>query len=657
MKIPNNSTYRRISRKNVPIRHQDTNNWARPDLSGWTESQKKRFFRFENAIKDYLAGGKINKIEKQYALNISQVQEQLARALTHDSQGNILGFCALIPSLHLRSHERVKDLPRGLAPSASSCKGGLIHLLKRENLLDEFEARVLNPDGKRKSIKVCILSLQNWIAHELTNKGYRQDEYPFTTKRPLYSSISRLVKKLIQENLPDFTKAYGSNTQIANISVMNGKKNRAISPHFLEEVEIDEHKLHGIGFVRIIVNGIEKKIPAERAVGIAIINRGASAVLGAAVCLNPEAKAETLIEAMRSAVIPGYQVKLPSGKPAPAFRPCDFDASLSGTLWSVAYVDNAKIHTGDHYLNASARMGAQTCYGPLGSWSGRPNIENLFSQVVRGKFDRLPSATRKGLDYPTGASPAEQAIRHEMDLETMCEAFYGIIGQINTSPNEGLLNQSPIDVLRNELKGRFRPILRRLPPVTAANPEVGVQAIQVWVKQRSKDNLNLYISYGGNKYSNETLCSRADLKGEKITIHVATNLRTVLAFERNGFPLGTLTADGIWGTTDHTRDIKLSVARDKDLKFSQHGAKLNVVDSLLIKQAKRVLKSDATRPKGGVAKGALQLQRSMQITGTETVEIHTPSEKHSEYFPSMKSVAERARAARKALHSIKGGKV
>lgn len=65
-------------------------------------------------------------------------------------------------------------------------------------------------------------------------------------------------------------------------------------------------------------------------------------MVGGAVCLNAEAKEEALIEAIRSAVIPGYVVRLPSGEPAPPFRPCDFYPELAGAVWNAMYLDNAR---------------------------------------------------------------------------------------------------------------------------------------------------------------------------------------------------------------------------------------------------------------------------------------------------------------------------
>lgn len=645
----------RLARRNIALEDRNTWDWRRPDTTGWEDDEKKRYLKFEAAIVDYLAGEKVASIEARYKIRISQVQEQLARAMVRDGDGERLGFCALVKFLQVNEQVRRKRLPDGAAPTGPQCKGGLKHLLINEGMYPELEARVLGKSEEQHVSKVSVLALQRWLTEELTNRGYKKTQYPFNTKIPLYSSLGKLVQRIKDGNPEEYIKAHGEKNQAANLSVMSGGQHRRERPRPYERVEIDEHKLHGIATVRITIDGVTKKIPAERPVGIAIVDRGTGAILGGAVCLNPEAKAIALTEAIRSAVIPNYVVTLPSGRPAPPFRACDFDPRLAGCVWSVAHIDNAKIHVSDQYLNVTARLGAQTCYGPLGSWSGRPHIEGVFSRVVKGKFDRLPSTT--GTDKGKGRRlpPAEQAIASDIDHDDLCQAFYEVLGDINKDVTHGLLYQSPLQALDDYLKDMDRPILRRIPPPTAQNPEVGEQVVSLSVRQRSKDNPNLYVSYGGVKYTNETLSRRFDLLGEKIAVHVAPNLRYLRAFELKGTPLGQLQADGFWGTTDHTSEVRRAVMRDKSLKFGQHGESSDPISAILAKKARKTLKKNAARPRGGVVKEATELQRYMQATGTAKVVLETPPAPKV-VVATTKTAAARAREARLAAEKQRGGK-
>lgn len=449
-------------------------------------------------------------------------------------------------------------------------------------------------------------------------------------------------------------KANEGRNAAANIAVQNGYAIRQPRPAPLEEVEADEHNLHGIGCVRIKIDGIEKNIPTERPVGIVIIDRGSKAILGGAICLNPEAKEEALIEAIRSAVIPSYIVRLPSGAQAPLFRPCDIYPELAGAVWTVMYLDNAKIHTGNRYLSTADQMGTQTCFGPLGSWSGRPNIENTFGRIVKGYFSHLPSTTGSGSEYAGRNAPAEQAIKWQIEHEDLCRLFFQGLAEINKSVTEGLLQQAPANYLRNYFKGADHPMLRRLPPITASNPDVGVQPVRVRVRRRSKDNPNMYINFIGAKYTNALLSIRADLLGEYIIIHPRPNLRTLPAFELCGLSLGDLLADGHWGASDHTAEIRRAVNADKDLKFGQHCQEKTPIQAMLEKKGQELARKYSKRKSGEVVKGGLDLARKMEATSTSNIELQSAKPQPEKVILAVTTAvaAKRARQARQALHSL-----
>jgi putative transposase len=409
--------------------------------------------------------------------------------------------------------------------------------------------------------------------------------------------------------------------------------------------------------VRITIDGIDKLIPTERAVGIAIVCRGSNVVLGGAVCLSAEAKEEALIEAIRSAVIPGHVVRLPSGEPAPPFRPCDFYPELAGAVWTVMHLDNAKIHTGNRYQATAAQLGTQTCFGPLGSWSGRPHIEGVFGQLVEGHFKKSPSTTGSGDEHTGRRAPTEQAVQWEIVHNDLCRLFFQGLAQINLNVSSGILNQRPVDYVWSQFKGPKQPILRRLPPVTALNPEIGVQPVRVRVRRRSKTNPNMYINYAGAKYSNAALSVRADLLGEYIIVHPRPNLRAIPAFELCGRSLGELVADGHWGASDHTAEIRRAVNADKNLRFGQHGQGKTPINAMLEEKALKLAEKAEKRKRGEVVKGGLALQRQMQATSIAHLHVRKPEPQPKTSIPAVTTAkaAERARQARQARERSSGG--
>jgi putative transposase len=644
---------KRLARRSLSPEQAQTALWPEPDLSGCSQKDRQRYHRLKSALVDYIGGDKVARIEERYDLRISQVQEQLWRATQLDWNDKPLGFLALIPNLQVVETTRRKPLPNGMHPSAARCKGGLKYVLDAEGLYDEFLNRVLKRGPGPHLSTVSPRDLQIWITGELTARGYKKSDYPFNTRRPLYSSIAKLVKEIQNEDMPAHVQANESETAAGNLPVQSGHTVRQPRPDPLEEVEADEHKLHSIGCVRITIDGIDKLIPTERAVGIAIVCRGSNVVLGGAVCLNPEAKEEALIEAIRSAVIPGYVVRLPSGEPAPPFRPCDFYPELGGAVWTVMRLDNAKIHTGNLYQATAAQLGTQSCFGPLGSWSGRPHIEGVFGQLVEGYFKKLPSTTGSGEEHTGRRAPAEQAVQWEIVHDDLCRLFYQGLAQINLNVSSGILNQKPVDYVWSHFKGPKQPILRRLPPVTALNPEVGVQPVRVKARRRSKTNPNMYINYAGAKYSNAALSVRADLLDEHIIVHPQTNLRAMPAFELCGRSLGELVADGHWGASDHTAEIRRAVNADKDLRFGQHGQDKTPIQTMLEKKGRQLAAKNNKRKRGEIVKGGLAFARQMEATSTPHLDIQTADSKTEITIPAVTTTtaALRARQARQALEA------
>jgi putative transposase len=272
---------------------------------------------------------------------------------------------------------------------------------------------------------------------------------------------------------------------------------------------------------------------------------------------------------------------------------------------------------------------------------------------VRGKFGELPSTTSSNTDSRPDRAPAERAIACDIDHDEICTLFYRSLAKINTRISGGVLNQTPIEVMINYFKSAHKPLLRRLPLVSAANPEVGVIAVRTHVRRRSEKNANLYVGHSTNKYTNAVLAKRADLLGEEIIIHVAPNLQSVNAFEVSGFPLGKLIADGIWGKTAHTRDIKRAVNRDVSLRYMQHPDNLNPIQGLMQKKAMQVLQKNEKRTKGGVVKGALILQDMMQATKTEELQVNTDIAPTIETNRTLTTAVERAKKAQKVRERLR----
>lgn len=644
---------KRLSRRNIPVSNSHLASWAEPDTSSWEPAEVRRYQKMHDAMVDYIKGLKTRDVERIYNVRISSVMKQVYRAVQDDGAGEMLGFCALVPRLRTGGHARHSPLPSGSLPTGPQCTGGLNYILRKEDLYESLVDQVLKRGpGPFRTLTSCR-DIQKFIISILKARGYKDSEYPLNTEDQLYSSLSRLISDIKHDHARENALANASPIVASNVDVASGRLTRQPRPQFLTDVEADEHKLHGIGSVTITLDGLDKVIPVERATGIVIVDRGSGAILGASISLSIEAKEQSLIEALSSALVPGYIVELPSGVAAQPFRACDFIPEIAGAAWSTMRLDNAKIHTANLYLDTASRVGFQTCWGPVASWSGRPAIESVFSRLVCSYFAKLPSTTGGGTSYHASPFPAEQAVKWNISLEMLCRLFYQALAEINTTCGVTRLNQSRIQVLADYVRGIRRPLIRKIPPPTANSPPVGFIAVLVPVKRRSHTNKNMYINYQGAKYTNERLSQRTDLLNEDVVVHVGASLRTLNCFERHGRPLGVLEADAPWGQNEHTAEIRRLAKEIPTASGFELPQVESIIQEVLDVQARKVLHANERRKKGSIPKGGLKLCRLMQATGAEEVAVHTKGDPtQSSRLTTTSSAAAFLRLARQARQTV-----
>ncbi|MYM22149.1 hypothetical protein GTP46_05765 [Duganella sp. FT135W] len=645
---------RRVSRRRLSPDQSLTEKWIVPNIEDMSEEDKKRYNSYASAIKDYISGCPVSYIKSAYKINISHLQSQIWRAIELDDDGIPFGFRALIPNLHVKKLRRTKDLPVGSEATCGDCAGAFKKLMDKEDLWGWLESRVLKLGPGPHPAKITALELQKELTKILTERGYLRTDYPFNTNRPAYSSIGRAIKQIKSNNFKEGVLAGSNEVAKTNFDVMSGKSKFFKGRRPFEEVECDEHKLHGIAGVNIIIDGVLKTIPTPRAVGIVIIDKFTGIPLGATVHLGIEASESALIAAIRSAIV-DEPVMLPNGEPAPSFRASDYLPEVKGAVWDVMHLDNAKIHVSNAYFEAEKRLGCQTCFGPLRSWSARPNIESTFGNLVNQYFSATPSFTGAGSSHDGRSQPAQEAGNWYIDLPVLCKLFYSSLGAITLANSAGTLYERRIDVIQNYVHGPTRPILRRLPPPTANTPEIGTSIEYATVKRRSEQNPNFYINRNG-KYTNQILAKRADLLGEKIIVHISPNVRTLSAFLRNGKPLGELIADGVWGGFDHTSELRKAIEKDKDKKFGHYGEKATVAQSFLEDLGRRVLNEAEKKKNGKVVDAGLKLARYMEAAKVPVLDIESKKyeeEKSKEQGNQKSSAIERARLARKALENMR----
>ncbi len=106
----------RYTRKTLPQALADTANWAKPELSGCSDEERRRIDALTQAIKKYLRFECVTPLLKQLGLNHEQLLRALNRCTEVGADGRPVGWCALIKHLHINGYRRKKPLVYGGRP-------------------------------------------------------------------------------------------------------------------------------------------------------------------------------------------------------------------------------------------------------------------------------------------------------------------------------------------------------------------------------------------------------------------------------------------------------------------------------------------------------------------------------------------------------------
>lgn len=403
-------------------------------------------------------------------------------------------------------------------------------------------------------------------------------------------------------------------------------------------VGIDPHKIDCIGTVRIAGPKGPQRVAIERLWIVPVVDDFSRAILGYSVGIRTECSAVTIEQAIISAMSTWEPRKLivPDMTYAPdAGLPSGVIPEFSGRAWAAMMVDNAAVH----YSNAIAerarrRLGCCVNYGPIGHWEHRSALERVFKKLETYGFQRLPSTTGASPSDPRRGDPARSAVELGIGLEELLDLMDVTVTDYNTGPNEGLGNRSPLSILRDYASIKSLGLLpRRLPPPTATLPDLGIEVEIKTVRGDPENGRRPYVDIDRVRYTSPILSNAFALIGRKLRVHIrATDMCSVRAFHESGEELGILTAQGPWGQTRHTREMR------KEINALRDSGQLNVRYNdnpivALLRHLQSETVKDATKKPRKISRSATRLARASAETGIPT-ENAAPAESSPKFEPA-----------------------
>ena len=551
-------------RDSIPLEHRNTLLWRQVDASLIDDGpHRQRFLKMQKAIEAYIANGaSVATIECRHGLNRKQILRAVNRCLTVGHDGLPLGWAGLIPNLRIAPFYRKAGFPRSVSGRGGYAGTFLMLLNEHPNLLSKLRAQVLKQKREITVYEVnqLIESLHRMFLSWCTDEGLKANEYPFNTASKAKRSISRFVRDLRRTHLSQGLRAQGLRDAAHRLNVGTGHPatNFALSP--FDVVQMDAHRLHCVGTVKVPSKTGFTLVPIQRMSLIIVAEVFSQAVLGYALVVRREPKANDVVAAINAAISvwTPRDIRIPGLQYAPnAGFPSGLIPKLAGVAWALLQVDNALVHYADALVErVRRRVGFAVNFGPFATWERRPIVESIFGRLEERGFQRLASSTGTGPQDETIDDANAAAVKYQIENRELIDIVELVIAAHNAKPIAAMGMKSPLDILRDFAECQDRDFLARtLPPAGGGIAELDVQIERRLVRGNRETGRRPYVEIDNVHYTSPVLSDAFGLIGTELTLHLKeTDMRAIKSFLSDGRELGDLTAQGRWSWAPCTRE-------------------------------------------------------------------------------------------------------
>ncbi|MFZ6659044.1 hypothetical protein [Undibacterium sp. TJN19] len=563
----------RWTARTLPPDLADTSRWRLVDSDALDDKQKERFLNFQAAITAYLETGKISAISEERGISKNNIVRQLNRCVTLAADGKPYGWSALISQLRTGEYERKAKLPLGRQGSRGNRAGAFrAFIALHPEIKRKIDNLIFKRSGKGEvhEARIAIKNIHAAFVSYCEDAGITGNQYPLNSKSCGKRSIARYVNDALMSSSEEACRTRFGAIARSHMNVGRGRQSSAMAHAPFDVVGIDPHKLDCIGTVRITGPKGPQHVAIERLWIVPAVDDHSRAILGYSVGIRTECSAAIIEHCIISAMSAWKprELKIPKMVYAPgAGLPSGKFPELIGRAWAMMMVDNAAVHYSSAIAErARRRLGCAVNYGPIGHWEHRPSLERVMRTLEGYGFQRLPSTTGNSPTDPTKDDPVRNAVVLGIDWEILLDMIDVIIANYNATPNEALGNRSPLSLLHDYVeKGSFDFLPRRLPPVVATIAELGVTIETKTVRGNLKQGRRPYVEIDRVRYTSPLLSSTFNLVGKKLRVHIReSNMCSVHAYHESGEELGILQAQGAWGRTIHTREMRKQINALRD---------------------------------------------------------------------------------------------
>lgn len=159
--------------------------WPFVDTSTFSAATKERYAKAEAALRMYVSGNTLKKIEEATTLQPTQVYNLIKVALEMAPDGRIYGFRAAIPYLRINEYVRTKETINHIKGTHGGLSGMLRRTLDRFPDIDEKIVALIRKDKQYRPVhelRIAPSRLHQIFLYQLRLYGVTEKEWPFNTK-------------------------------------------------------------------------------------------------------------------------------------------------------------------------------------------------------------------------------------------------------------------------------------------------------------------------------------------------------------------------------------------------------------------------------------------------------------------------------------------
>lgn len=608
----------------APQERLNYKNWRKLDYIALEPADRKRALRLERVNKLWMAGRTLAHLAKSSRIDRKSIHRSFDRCVQLAPDGQPYGWVALAKSFRCQPMTRKSAIKpssggRGYAGAFNQLletfpilrKKLIARVLRKEKEGRASKGKKNRPYERKDPLKLLYAYFIQWCVEA----GVASSAYPLCRDRLAKRAVARFAQNLRNSKWGRALAVEGHADAHHRLGIGGPEEARILAFAPYDAVQIDGHRIHCVGTVRVRTAKRVVFVPISRITIITVTDVFTLAFLGYSVAIRREPKAWHLTEACKHALSKWQPRELTiSGlkyRPDAGF-PSSLDPALEGAAWAQEQIDNALINLSEENISGMRRrVGAKIHFGGVGDWERRPVTEMMNHRLEQYGFSRLVSSTGTGPEDPTIQDPNAQAVKHEIEQHELLELIDVVIANLNATKGEGrTAHKSPLHMMRDYVASQDSAFLpRKLPALGENQPDLGIVVKQFTVRGSRNKGRRPYIQLARNRYTSSVLKTSPGLLGQKLRGHInRKDISTIRVYYEDGAELGVLRAKGAWGRHPHTLEDRehynslltsgeLTISPDEDEveAYHLHLAKKSIADASVQKDSRPKTSVNTTR--------------------------------------------------------------